>query len=281
MSFDPPPNDPNQPTPEGVSPQQYQPDGQPSPPQYSLEGQPGMQWQQPVSGQPFAPGPVVPPEADGKLKTVWTHPAVIVGTVGIIVLLIVAVTILALRPGTSPAGEDGTENDKADAGESTSEEDRDEAGTGDNGAEESEAPEGDETYFTGKLSICASCDGTNPIDFDTGKSDPGGYGAYTDDPKPFDADVTENGLKMLTKEKFGEWEHTEAPTGAADCEGVADGKRSEDVHLSRLKQLSTFCFTTAEGRSGYFVVNKVELAETGSLDDLDIQFTVWKGEDDL
>lgn len=288
MSFDGNPSDP--------SPQQpgRQPGYPPAPdagPEYSTGQEyavpgaeyPASTWEQPTSGAPGYVPMAAPPPSQSRMRNVWLNPAVIVGVLGTIVILMVAVTILALRS-PAPPSDSAKEADGGDTQSQGADDSDEEGGTGTgsgNGSdqpseEEESAPEGDEVFFSGQLEIYAG--GEYSVDFDTGDSESTGY---EDDPKVFDMTIDENGIGPLNKNTFGEWGDESAPTTAAECDGLADDLKSDSIHLSRLKQFATFCFTTAEDRAGYFTVDDVQLASNGSLDTLDFTFTVWKNEDDM
>lgn len=288
MSFDGNPNDPSQQQPGQQPGYPISPAAEPgySNQEYVLPGAeyPSATWQQPVSGAPgFTAAP--PPEPENKMRNVWLHPAVIVGVLGTIVILMVAVTLLALRSPTqtADAAESGT-GDDTQTQDSTGSEEDDGTGSGsgsgsDQPSDEGKStPTGDEVFFSGQMEVWMSAYAENSIDFDTGSQAANGD---EEDPKASDAMVHDNGIDHMNKNTFGEWGDGDAPTTAAECDGLADDLKSDSIHVSRLEQGAVFCFTTAEKRSGYFTVDAVELAENGSLDTLDFTFTVWKGKDDM
>ncbi|GAA4905374.1 hypothetical protein LX16_3524 [Stackebrandtia albiflava] len=257
------------------------PQGTP-PPQPEYPQSPPGGWQTPVSGGTgYIPQAAEPPPASGnRFKDLWLHPAIVTGVLGTLVILIVAVTVLAVRSFQAPAtvadtGDDTTTESTQEGDDTTGEtEDSDATGSG-NGSSESPADDApaqeDPVFISGVLEGYPD----SAFDFDGGDD----YISYDDDEQTFDALLTTDGLEGMNQVQFGEWVEPSAPTTVSQCEGVST--TSGTVHLSRLEQYRIFCFTTAEGRTGYFSVDTVELEDNGTLNDLAVSYTVWKGDDDL
>lgn len=230
--------------------------------------------------QPVAPAGPQP----GALRYLWNHPIVIAGVMGLLLLLVTAVSIIAIKAvgNDAAAGGPGTGNGPQDTG--NQQPGPVASGTTGAGSPPAGQPTGtpaaggtapavnstNVVYLSGKLTLPYYNAG---VDLDTAKTSGLAEG------EKYDFDVTETGLTGVNRGQAGVGAAAGAPTPAG-CT-AAPVTWGTSAHISVLTVGATICVRTGEDRLGALTVTKLDRSDDGQLQILEVDYVVWKKQGDL
>lgn len=228
--------------------------------------------------------PVGAPPQRGRAASLWLHPATVVGVIGLLVLLIVALVFVALnRPAATPGADQKQPSASAAPGDSSTPAADDAGaattnpGTGDNSSPSSSAAADADQYMAGDITLDAGEEQeySYAADLDTGE-----VVSYNVSSEPAtDIQVTPNSLAGINGGTLALWEQTTPPT-SDDCSALPGKAYSTSVHMSRLDEGAMLCVKTNDGRFGFLRVTSADKEDDGQLSGLDLHYEVWKKKGD-
>jgi hypothetical protein len=227
--------------------------------------------------QPWQPAPPVGREP-GALRYLWNHPVVIAGVMGMLLLLVTAVSIIAIKAVDGAGSGDDTAGPRngqtnqpaAPAGSGTGA-----PATGQQAGTPAANPGPGVTstnvvFLSGKLAINYY---DSDIDLDTAKK-----GGLAEGEKA-DFEVTDTALVAANGAQAGIGAAAGAPTPAG-CTAAAV-KWGNSAHISVLAVGATICAKTSDDRLGALTVTKLEKSDEGKMRLLEVDYVVWKKQGDV
>lgn len=261
-------------------------------------GAPGWQVPPPISPMPpllpeqsygpigYPPPPAAPPRRSG-FSAFWNHPGVIAGIMGTLVLLVTALSIVAITAlrsnSTSSTGGGNPGVTNAAGGPSQAQQSRPtpgattkapDAATNSPAAKATTAGPDATTFLSGQMNLTYHSYGADAADFDSAAF--GGTYAFKEGQKP---DVAINSTSLDAKNRAGLHKWTGA--GEPDQAGCANGAQwAPSMHVSTLAPDTVICFQTSEGRVGAVTLTDVKKDGAGQLDSVEFTYVVWKKQGD-
>lgn len=201
------------------------------------------------------------------MRYLWNHPVVIAGVMGMLLLLVTAVSIIAIKAvGDTPAGNgkgSGNQGQPGGTDPTGGTNVVNPGGAAGTTPQSSPAQGGPAVFLSGKLTL-AYYDGG--IDLDTAKKNVGEDGKA-------DIDVTETALTTLNGAQLAVGAAGAAPAQACAAASLAWGK---EAHLSVLNEGAVICAKTNEGRLGALSVTTLSKSSAGQLQSVETQYVIWK-----
>jgi hypothetical protein len=241
------------------------------------------------------------PELRSGFQGFWTHPATVVGAVGIMLLMVTALAMLALRRDSSAAGQtvagEGGSAPSASATPNSSgpllpmtpavpgSGNGQAAGnsTGGNG----KAPDGDGTtdgstptkalkpgavFAKGTVALTTSSS-QNAVDLDVAQA--GGLVGTETDTKP-EAVLTKKLIRAKGAASLAVWQGSSAPS-RTQCLAISAGDRTDTVLAEQVSTGASLCLQTSEGRPGVLTFTSVETkGGSGKLESIRFTYTIWE-----
>jgi hypothetical protein len=211
------------------------------------------------------------------LRYLWNHPVVIAGVMGMLLLLVTAISIIAIK-----AVGDGSADRDRDTGqpgrvEPTTQSTGQQALPAATGAAPNQptgtqpggtAPAVNTTgavFLSGKLDIAYYDSG---VDLDTAKEN------GLADGEKYDLDPTETALNTVNRAQVGVGAAAGAPSPAA-CQ-AAGVRWSASAHVSVLGDGAVICVKTSDDRLGALTVTKLDKTDGGQLEVVKAEYVIWK-----
>jgi hypothetical protein len=229
--------------------------------------------------QQWQPQPHIQPQPSG-FRYLWNHPVVIAGVMGLLLLMVTAISIIAIKAvGSADDTRDTGEPNRVDPTQQATGQQAAPAGTGTPPANTQPAgttPAGTApavnttgaVFLSGKLDIRYYDSG---VDFDTAKKD------SLAGTEKFDLDPTETALNAVNRAQVGIGV-AGAPSPAA-CTAAAV-RWGSSAHVSVLADGATICVKTSDDRLAAFTVAKLEKDSDGQLSGVEVEYVVWKKQGD-
>jgi hypothetical protein len=218
-----------------------------------------------------------PPQQSG-LRYLWNHPVVIAGVMGMLLLLVTAISIVAIKAvGSDPAGKDTAGDGREPNGQQTTglpAAGPTNANTGTPVNPPAQSSTGGSTpavntsgavFLSGKLTLSYYDSG---VDFDTAKKSSLGTG------EKYDFEIDDTALTGVNRGQAGTGAAAGAPTPAG-C-SAASVKWAGSAHISVLADGAVVCVKTSDDRLAAFTVSKLTKSDDGQIRNLEIDYVVWK-----
>ncbi|GIJ74206.1 hypothetical protein [Virgisporangium ochraceum] len=238
-----------------------------------------QQWQPPV------PGPVLDPAQPqpSGFRYLWNHPVVIAGVMGLLLLMVTAISIIAIKAVGNDSGPgDNTADPRDEQTNQQANQVPPATGGATGGTPPASQPAGtpsansapavnstNAVYLNGKLKMQYYDSG---IDLDTAKTS--GLGTN----EKYDFDVTETGLTAVNRAQAGTGAAAGAPTPAG-CT-AASVKWGTTAHISVLLPGATICVKTSDDRLGALTVANLDKSDDGQMRTLEVDYVIWKKQGD-
>lgn len=235
----------------------------------------------PVDENGYPPWQPQPQPQHSGLRYLWNHPVVIAGVMGMLLLLVTAISIIAIKA----VGDDGPGGNTANPGDTRNDPDRADNTAGPvptSGLQASTPPaqspstggappvnSTNAVFLSGKMNVAYYDAG---FDFDTAKESSLGDG------EKYDLDPTETALTAVNRAQVGVGAAAGAPS-AAGCQAAAV-RWSTSAHVSVLTQGAVVCVKTSDDRLGAFTVTKLDKNDSGQIQFVEAEYVVWKKQGD-